>query len=320
MSTPGIVVTRVEARHADALAAHPREWDQCYEQLAPGPFRGCSTELWLGDLQLFREQTSQPLQERGRGRPRTRTFAIPVAARGPLWCAGQALPADAVVSLEDGAEMDFRTSGAADMVAVSCDAAAFAALAREVGGFDADERLRGRALVGCPGRAALAADLAALVDHVTGAAPMPIDGSVHRGLRTAVLETLVAALEPTRALGAERAPAGARRTVAAVRERVEAEPGRALAVSDLCRELGLTRRTLQNHFLAVVGVSPGQWLRALRLRAVRRALLEPATATHAIADLAAAWGFWHLPRFAADYRRMFGETPSSTRRAGGAAQ
>jgi AraC family ethanolamine operon transcriptional activator len=26
------------------------------------------------------------------------------------------------------------------------------------------------------------------------------------------------------------------------------------------------------------------------------------------------WGFWHMDRFAADYRRQFGELPSETRR------
>ena len=32
------------------------------------------------------------------------------------------------------------------------------------------------------------------------------------------------------------------------------------------------------------------------------------------ADIAAACGFWHMSKFAADYRRNFGELPSATLR------
>jgi AraC family transcriptional regulator, ethanolamine operon transcriptional activator len=43
------------------------------------------------------------------------------------------------------------------------------------------------------------------------------------------------------------------------------------------------------------------------------------SADMSIGDAAAQWGFFHLSHFAADYQKLFGELPSMTRRADGAA-
>ena len=61
-------------------------------------------------------------------------------------------------------------------------------------------------------------------------------------------------------------------------------------------------------------MSPGAYLRALRLNAVRRELKSPAARSKTVQDAAAAWGFWHLSQFALDYRKLFGERPSQTLR------
>ena len=39
---------------------------------------------------------------------------------------------------------------------------------------------------------------------------------------------------------------------------------------------------------------------------------DPKLAT--ISQIAIEWGFWHMGQFSADYKKMFGETPSTTLR------
>jgi AraC family transcriptional regulator, ethanolamine operon transcriptional activator len=97
-----------------------------------------------------------------------------------------------------------------------------------------------------------------------------------------------------------------------VRKLVMDNAREALSVEQLCSQLHVTRRTLQNSFQATLGMSPASYLRTIRLNAVRRALREdPERAT--IADTAAQWGFWHMGHFSHDYKALFGETPSQTR-------
>ena len=58
---------------------------------------------------------------------------------------------------------------------------------------------------------------------------------------------------------------------------------------------------------------PKQYLHARRLAGVRRELrLAPSEVR--VVDVANRWGFWHMGRFAADYRKQFGEQPSETLR------
>lgn len=84
-----------------------------------------------------------------------------------------------------------------------------------------------------------------------------------------------------------------------------------LSILDLCNHIGASRRKLQYCFQETLGINPVAYLRALRLNAVRR---ELRLGTQGVQEVAARWGFWHLSRFASDYRTLFGETPSQTLR------
>jgi len=85
---------------------------------------------------------------------------------------------------------------------------------------------------------------------------------------------------------------------------------RKLALSDLARVAGASERTLQKQFRQVLGMSPVRYVRRLRLIAARQEILQAGAAS--VADIAMRFGCPHLGRFAADYRKCFGETPSAT--------
>lgn len=106
------------------------------------------------------------------------------------------------------------------------------------------------------------------------------------------------------------------RTVARAQEILRAHLELPITLEELCTHAGVSARTLQQAFSRHTGTSPMAWLRELRLEHVRSRLQAPADAAGGeavrVADVAARFGFFHLGRFAAHYRRRFGELPSET--------
>ncbi len=86
------------------------------------------------------------------------------------------------------------------------------------------------------------------------------------------------------------------------------------SVDDLCSVAGTSRRTLEYAFRDYFGTSPKKFIKALRLNAARNDLLRGHTDSSQVVEIASGWGFSHMGQFAADYRHLFGETPSDTLR------
>jgi AraC family ethanolamine operon transcriptional activator len=97
-------------------------------------------------------------------------------------------------------------------------------------------------------------------------------------------------------------------------ERIEQADWTELSPAVLCEIGGVGERTVQYAFRERFGLTPGAFLKARRLAAVRERLLRADQIDETVGDISAALGFWHPGHFAADYRRAFGEVPSETLR------
>jgi AraC family transcriptional regulator, ethanolamine operon transcriptional activator len=86
-----------------------------------------------------------------------------------------------------------------------------------------------------------------------------------------------------------------------------------LQVIDLCKATEVSVRTLRYAFVEHFGISPKAYLLRYRLNKVRNTLRSANPSITKIGDIASQWGFWHMGQFAADYRNLFGELPSTTR-------
>lgn len=88
----------------------------------------------------------------------------------------------------------------------------------------------------------------------------------------------------------------------------------ALPLAALCRAAGLSERGLRKAFYRVRGISPKRSLASQRLLAVRDALRLSSARPITVTTAAVGHGFYELGRFAAAYRKAFGEVPSVTLR------
>jgi AraC family ethanolamine operon transcriptional activator len=104
-----------------------------------------------------------------------------------------------------------------------------------------------------------------------------------------------------------------RSAVERAREYIRVNLAEPLPLSKLCSYAHVQARSLEYGFREITGLAPIAYIKSLRLNAVRRALLRTPAAERSISEIALDNGFWHLSQFAADYRKFFGETPTSTR-------
>ena len=89
---------------------------------------------------------------------------------------------------------------------------------------------------------------------------------------------------------------------------------RPLRIGQLCREIGVSERTLRNAFCKVTDTSPLAYLKTQQLNRVYRVLRDVDPDEVLIKQVAIANGFSHLGQFCKDYKQLFGELPSETLR------
>jgi AraC-like DNA-binding protein len=75
---------------------------------------------------------------------------------------------------------------------------------------------------------------------------------------------------------------------------------------------GVSASTLTRAFRKRHGIGPMGFLKQRRLEAVRDRLLDIRDKGTTVTEIATEFGFFHLGQFASDYRKRFGEFPSST--------
>jgi AraC-like DNA-binding protein len=95
---------------------------------------------------------------------------------------------------------------------------------------------------------------------------------------------------------------------------LEAHADGPVDLANISRRIGISPRTLRLACQEHLAVSPLQYVFLRRMRSARRALLQADPDISRVTDIATDHGFWELGRFAVNYRKMFGESPSLTLR------
>ncbi|GHT90413.1 AraC family transcriptional regulator [Betaproteobacteria bacterium] len=311
-----LVCNAYNTRDADEHAACLTGWGQCYEQLSAGAFQGEFEEFCFDKVQLFRERINQSMHESGMPWLGSRTFGVATSMEGEGWFCGEPFKRDSIIALPGGEIMDFRTPRQHEILAIVVDAKAFDEYTQTVEQRDLAAALNAGALLSATPQHTeqLRAFLATLFESLKRAPKMLEHPQIRKALTQAAFASIVDILDAAPKTKPSPADRAHQTVVDRARAFLNARTDAPVSVADLCAHLGVSRRTLQYGFQEVLGIRPMQFLRVIRLNHVRRALKKADPNAETIGDIAARWGFWHLSRFATDYREMFGELPSDTLR------
>ena len=133
-----------------------------------------------------------------------------------------------------------------------------------------------------------------------------------RGLEQALVEAMISSLGGRQV----REDSIARRQHAMIMRRfrrvVEEKPGESVYVTEICKLIRVSERTLEVCCQEQLGIGPKRYLVLRRLHRARQALREAAPDRTTVTDIATRYGFWHFGRFAGAYQSLFEELPTVT--------
>lgn len=308
----------VAATNADEIASSLHGFEQEYQQISPQGFAGRMTTIRFDGFQIAREFTNGATHEQGAPVGDRFNFVFPLSMAGHVRCLGREMTLHDVFVLAPSYEYVLQLNRELVLGVLSVERKALSEFARQVDD-DVDVDAIGAGTHILHGDPRLVGNLRKLFEsafaHFEANQSDLKKPQIRRGVRTSILTAVLALFGCERV---EPAPHGSDRhpLVERVTSYVLTRQHEAIGIEDVCREVHVSRRKLQYCFQEELGISPAQYLRALRLRSARRVLQATSANEKSIADVASDCGFWHFSRFAQDYRKMFGELPSQTPRAG----
>jgi len=287
-------------------------WDLGFCQLDPGP-QHVGVRLAVGSrMSLMRTSVNNRVHQLGNPPSDKLTFGLPV--KGMLDWLGRPFANLSVLPFNSAAGIDGVSDASFDAFTISLDAE-FLSEVSDTYQLPVPSYLlapQSREVIRTSESVSILTDtLACLIADDT----MPLGKEQEE---TIAVELLQAALAKYH-IEDKSTPATRTRALMAALDFIEQHQFDAITVGDICKATGSAERTLRRAFLERFGIAPKVYLQRLRLSRARDQLSTLST-DNRIADVANNLDFWHMGKFARDYRRLFGELPSETwRRRSGAA-
>ena len=289
-----------------------RAWDLQFKQLETGKMQGFLQQLVFPHFQLGRCYLDKHIHQLGSSPPGYWTFIFSVG--GHLISKGKKIGKDEIVLYKSGSEINAVTWSGFDVITLSLKESTLGKTCDELELPKVMKLLRENEVirVNRRGQDEFRNYLLGIFEELQ-AQPLHFSTSGHRELFDFEIPRKLCQLiegpgtnkkissSPLRESALQRAI-----------DFVSQNEGDLLRVSHVCQVAKVSERTLQYAFREYYGISPKKYLEAIRLNNAHRLLnlLNPDTAR--VNEIAYQTGFWHLGKFAADYKRMFGELPSTT--------
>jgi AraC family transcriptional regulator, ethanolamine operon transcriptional activator len=304
-----------QSQDVDDQAKALTGWEQSYEQLGCGRFRGSAWQLVMRDGVFLRETTNRQLRERIMPPRNHLVIALPLAVEPGSVFAGRPLQRESLMVLGSQTEYDVVSAGELDLIGLTVDRAV---LEDKLAPSKLEwlERKVGECNVELPPETASA--IRHMLLAVCSDVGQPFDGLDDPAQETALLAStlthaVILAMAAERDGGASTIPRRADSRLKVVKRAVEfmrANLETDIGVPEICGAAFASRRTLQYCFEEFMHTTPQAYLRALRLNEARRAL--KARRQPPITELANTLGFSSASHFTRHYKLMFDELPSET--------
>lgn len=311
----GLVLRAVTSSDADDHARNLSGWSQEYDQFSPGAFSGEIAELRIPCTQLYLESTNQVLHQSCASWKNSLWLGIPVLKGQSATICNKPLTESSVAVIRGGSDFELLTPANYQILGISIDESVFNHYICEIEHIDCFGQLGQQEvlMIDPETKHRVCEQLRRILFEANALSAASINAPSNDALQDRILMVLATLFESINAVEDQSSltQKKRKRIVEKIREYMFDHIEDDISIPDLCRDLHVSRRTLQYCTEDVVGMSPAAYMRVLRLNGVRRDLFFCTRDTQ-VTDVAMSWGFRHLSQFAGDYSRMFDMLPSET--------
>ena len=289
-----------------------RPWDVRHCQITPGPFFGWTDFVQVNGILFYRQGWSKRVIVDGATPPGFFLFGGSSPSRAPVsWC-GVDVNRETLVYTQASTEIDFVVPDNSDhwVLLVPQDLL--------LGRLDPELRLavlrQSHRHMSC--RPAQAHALRQFVWHVVekyaGRPELLADELICRGIESQLLDMLIRMMPLGHGVG-DTATILDRRSklcdaIAFVNDR------KPVTVLELAAVVNASQRQLERNCREAWGITPKQYLQRVRMSGAHCDLRAADPDASTVTKIGNDWGFTELGRFAVEYKRLFGESPSETLR------
>lgn len=294
----------------EALSA----WDHQYQQISPGTFYGRFLHTQNDVLGVYRNRWERAIHYRGAPKGIV-MFAVTLTQTSEAHWMGQRVGVDDMCVQRCGAEAEYFSAPLWDSVVFTIPEAELARQIVDITHDDPGTLLHTHGVVHLTPQLATQVRQAALnyIDTAVRSVATPDAPSPLPQMAKSTVELMARVLvsaQPQRHV--KSSLNRSRQWVHKVEEFYGQNPNQPIRIGQLCRELGVSERTLRDAFYKLTDTNPLAYLKTQRLNQVYRELRDSDPGEVLIKQLAYANGFFHLGHFCRDYKQLFGESPSET--------
>ncbi len=299
----------------DEFLSTIRGWNLDWTQLKSGKFSGELLQLGLGDFLFTRGKFNLPFRQRDGAPDGLWTFAIMTNTSSPALWRNREISDETVMILPPDSEGDVVSRPGYDVYTLSFTEKVLSDTAQIAGIRYPQSLTEGARTLVCDRQKMqkLCWKTFQIIDGLVNTPLIQTNSRLGHYIEFEISRRLLSVLASSDPVVPLPPPSRMRdRAVSRAVEYIEENVAEPINLRDLCLITGASERTIRYGFLERYGVSPKAYLQAFRFNGVRRGLRRADPASTKVIDLANYWGFWHMGKFAADYRKLFGELPSET--------
>lgn len=303
-------VGRIDTRDIDEFQQFAAPWEVNLRQMSPGRFHGRTEYLQVNGILLYREHCSHRIMATGSTPAGFFLFGGPASPRTRVsWC-GTELNARCLAFGRPSSGVDFVLPADSHHLVLLVPNRM---LRRYLGEELAEALLKQRQFLAC--QPSCGNQLLDLIDrliekylvHGELLSDERICNAIEWQLLGGLVEFLVSGGTDAGCVSPGVRYLAVRRAIEYFEVRLQP-----ITVPELAAVVGVSERILELGFQETAGTTPRTFMRWDRMDRMRRDLLAADSFSSTVTSIAAKYGINELGRFAVDYKRIFGESPSTT--------